>query len=220
MRNIKLSVLTLLSTAFLFASCGTTIGGLNSANSATSTTTVQNTGSSSGGSSILNSLSSILGIGSSLKLTDLYGTWNYVGTDCRFESENLLKKAGGEVAAKQVEGKLDDIFSKVGIRNGACTFIFNSDNTFAATLGAKKISGTYAFDESAKKMTLTYLLGLGNLEANVTKTGSNLSLLFDADRILKLMTLLSSMSNNTYVKAAGSLAGEYDGMLVGFELKK
>ena len=33
----------------------------------------------------------------------LTGTWAYVGPDCKFESDNLLAKAGGEVAAKQVE---------------------------------------------------------------------------------------------------------------------
>ena len=35
----------------------------------------------------------------------LTGTWAYVGPDCKFESDNLLAKAGGEVAAKQVEDK-------------------------------------------------------------------------------------------------------------------
>lgn len=39
----------------------------------------------------------------------LTGTWAYVGPDCKFESDNLLAKAGGEVAAKQVEDKMSGV---------------------------------------------------------------------------------------------------------------
>ena len=31
------------------------------------------------------------------------GTWEYVSPACKFESDNLLAKAGGEAAAVQVE---------------------------------------------------------------------------------------------------------------------
>ena len=31
----------------------------------------------------------------------------------------------------------------VGIREGACTFVFNSDGTFTSTVGAKTINGRY-----------------------------------------------------------------------------
>ena len=40
----------------------------------------------------------------------LTGTWAYVGPDCKFESDNLLAKAGGEVAAKQVEDKMSRLY--------------------------------------------------------------------------------------------------------------
>ena len=41
--------------------------------------------------------------GSSLLERDLVGGWEYRRTACMFETENLLKKAGGAVVASQVE---------------------------------------------------------------------------------------------------------------------
>ena len=36
---------------------------------------------------------------------DLIGAWNYSGPGCAFTSENLLAKAGGEVAATRIKEK-------------------------------------------------------------------------------------------------------------------
>lgn len=41
--------------------------------------------------------------------SSLTGTWAYSGPDCKFESDNLLAKAGGEVAAKKVEEKMSGV---------------------------------------------------------------------------------------------------------------
>lgn len=48
----------------------------------------------------------------------LTGTWTYAGPDCKFESDNLLAKAGGEVAAKQVEEKMSGVLEKLGFKEG------------------------------------------------------------------------------------------------------
>ena len=47
--------------------------------------------------------------------SSIIGTWKYVGPQCQFESENLLAKAGGEVAAKEVEEKMQIVYDKVGM---------------------------------------------------------------------------------------------------------
>ena len=49
---------------------------------------------------------------------DMTGTWRYTGSAIEFESENLLKKAGGTVAASAAEQKLDEQLAKVGIKCG------------------------------------------------------------------------------------------------------
>ena len=47
-----------------------------------------------------------------------------------------------------------------------------------------------------------------------------MELLFNSDKLLKLITFLSSKSSNTTLKTISSLADSYDGMMLGLELKK
>ena len=58
---------------------------------------------------------------------DMTGTWSYTGSAIEFESDNLLQKAGGAVAATAAEKKLDEQLAKVGIKAGQMSFTFNAD---------------------------------------------------------------------------------------------
>lgn len=58
------------------------------------------------------------------------------------------------------------------------------------------------------------------LTAHVVISGDELSLLFNADKLLDFLTKLSSISDNSTLKLVNKLASEYDGMMLGFELKK
>jgi len=53
---------------------------------------------------------------------EFIGTWNYKGTACKFETENLLKKAGGAVVATQVEKQFNEYCNKLGIKDGNLLF--------------------------------------------------------------------------------------------------
>ena len=65
------------------------------------------------------------------------GTWTYAGSTIEFESDNLLQKAGGAVAANAAENKLNEQLARVGIKEGQMSFTFNADSTFTAKVGAK-----------------------------------------------------------------------------------
>ena len=65
------------------------------------------------------------------------GTWTYAGSAIEFESDNLLQKAGGAVAANAAENKLNEQLARVGIKEGQMSFTFNADSTFTAKVGAK-----------------------------------------------------------------------------------
>lgn len=150
---------------------------------------------------------------------DMTGTWTYTSSAVEFESENLLMKAGGAAAATMAENKLNEQLSKVGISDGKMTFTFNADSTFVSTVGKKKLSGTYSYDPSTQQVDLKYLRLL-NLHAKVNCTSSSMELLFNSDKLLKLMSFIGSKSNNTALKTVSSLADNYDGMMLGFELRK
>lgn len=150
---------------------------------------------------------------------DMTGTWTYSGSAIEFESDNLLQKAGGAAAAAVAEKKLDEQLAKVGIKDGQVSFTFNADSTFTSTVGKRTMTGTYSYDATDKVVHLRYFKLL-NMNAKVNCTSTNMDLLFNSDKLLKLITFISSKSSSTTLKTISSLADSYDGMMLGFALKK
>lgn len=149
----------------------------------------------------------------------MVGTWNFTGAALEFESDNLLQKAGGSVAATAVEKKLDGFLEKLGITAGEMSFSFAADSTFQTQIRGKELSGTYSYDASTKKVQLKFSKLL-SIHTTVNCTSEQMELLFPSDKILDLITFLTSKSNNTTLKSISSLADSYDGMMLGFTLKK
>ena len=150
---------------------------------------------------------------------DITGTWNYSGSAVQFDSDNLLNKAGGAVAASTVESKLDTQLSKVGIKAGATNFTFNEDGSFSSVIGKRTIKGTYTYDSSTSTINMKFS-GLVGMNAAVTGSSSNISLLFDADKLLQLVTFLGNKVNNATIKSITTIAESYDGMKLGMEMKR
>lgn len=150
---------------------------------------------------------------------DMTGTWTYSGSAIEFESDNLLQKAGGAAAAAVAEKKQDEQLAKVGIKDGQVSFTFNADSTFTSTVGKRTMTGTYSYDATDKVVHLRYFKLL-NMNAKVNCTSTNMDLLFNSDKLLKLIAFISSKSSSTTLKTISSLADSYDGMMLGFALKK
>ena len=151
--------------------------------------------------------------------SSIIGTWTYSGPECQFESENLLAKAGGEMAAKEVEEKMIAVYNKVGMNN--IRYTFNEDGTYSYQMKKRTVTGSYVFDDAAKTITMTGKLGLKTV-AYVTVTGNDMSMVFKADKlmsILKTITRAASKVNST-AATINSVAEAYDGLMLGFELKK
>jgi len=153
------------------------------------------------------------------KSIDMTGTWTYTGSAIEFESDNFLKKAGGAAAASLAENKLDEQLAKIGIKDGQLSFTFNADSTFTSTIGKRSMQGTYSYDAATNQVQLKYLRLL-NMNAKVNCTSTNMDLLFNSDKLLKLIAFISSKSSSTTLKTISSLADSYDGMMLGFALKK
>ena len=196
---------------------GSILGGILGG-STSSTGTVANAGTS-----ILNDL-----LGSLLSKTiterSFVGTWTYQTPEVRFESENLLAKAGGSVMASSIKTKLDNYLSKVGITKGVTTFTFNADKSYTIQTKGQTISaGTYTYNQSSQTLTMQGTLGLMNQSCTVGMDGTNLCLLYDADKLLTLMNSAASVlgqANSTLGSVAGVFGSNYNGMKVGFSLSK
>ncbi len=224
MNKTILSVALALGTLTL-TGCGPTggsnlLGALAQGSTANSGTTSSASTDNSTTSLLGNLLGSVLGESATLSQKSLEGTWKYCGTDCVFESESLLAKAGGAVAATEIEEKLNTQLAKVGIKSGSCSYTFNSDNTYKAVIGGREVSGNYTLDAKQKTMKLTYLGGMASYTTRVALTGGKLSLLIEGDKLLTLVKGLSALSNNSNLNTLGTLLNNYDGLYVGIQLSK
>ncbi len=150
----------------------------------------------------------------------MYGQWGYDGTSVAFETENLWKKAGGKVAAYQVESKLDKTARQLGLASKNTYFVFNKDKTYKAVVRGIPLSGEYSLDPQTKKVRLSYLMGLGSLNTTIVLAGNNMKIMFDADSILKIAKMAGQVTGDSSLKALGDIAEMYDGMLLGFDLNK
>lgn len=174
-------------------------------------------------STVKDAVTSVTG-GQKLTAKNLEGTWTYVNPAVQLEGDNALKNVAASVAAGEIEKKLKAYCAKVGIIEGMFNYAFNTDSTFTNALKNKTLSGTYSLNPEEKTVELHYALGgkwkVTTLTAQVVIAGDQLSLLFNADKLLDFLGKLSSVSNNSTLKAVNKLASQYDGMMLGFELKK
>lgn len=200
---------TVNSAATVAGVLGAILGGSNAGNGSNS--------SSNAGSIINGILNNVIGSGT-FKQADLCHTWKYSKPGCAFTSENLLAKAGGEIAASKVENKLEGYYKKFGFSSSNTYFTFNTDGTFSAKIDGKAWNGSYTFDEKTHAIQLKGLL----LSASgyATKTTNGISLLFDQKKLLNLIKALSAFKGSSTLSAVGSIANNYDGMRVGFEMTK
>lgn len=205
-------------------------------NAATSSSTTSNAGSavagilgavlggnsnssSSAGSSIINGiLNNVIGSGTFSKQDLCAHTWKYSKPGCAFISENLLAKAGGEIAANKVEEKLGEYYSKFGFSGSNTYFTFKTDGTFAAKIDGKSWQGNYTFDEKTHAIQMKGLLL--SMSGYATKTTNGISLLFDQTKLLNLIKTMGALKGSSTLSAIGTIANNYDGMRVGFEMTK
>ncbi len=183
-------------------------------------------GSGSGSSTAGNVLGSLLGglIGNAVPVTEksIVGTWVYKSPEVRFESENLLSKAGGEVAAASIEEKLVNIYSMIGIKAGESGFIFNEDKTCTIALGATSINGTYTLDVKSHEINIKSNTGLIKLKGQAYFGLGTLSIIFDADKLLSIaqgVAAFTGKGGGTLGTLSGVL-GSYKGLMLGMELQK
>ena len=158
---------------------------------------------------------------SKIEVSDLAGEWTTVGPAVSFQSENLLSKAGGVAAASTLESKINPYFEKYGLTGAV--FTIKNDGTF--TLKVKKITlqgiitkvddgvFDFAFQAFGKKR-------IGTLKTYVQKTSKSMDIMFDASKLQTLMSSVASLTKDKIAQKAKDLIKSYDGICVGFELKK
>jgi hypothetical protein len=158
-----------------------------------------------------------------VNVADLVGTWKSTGPAVSFQSENLLKRAGGLAAASTVENRLVPYYKRAGLNNA--TFTFTKDGKVSVkTANGKVVNGTVK--KGAKAGTMIFSFNalnpdskLGTITAHVTK-GSELSVMFDVTKLNSFVSAVAKYSGNTTAGTVSSILNGYNGMYAGFKLKK
>ncbi len=167
--------------------------------------------------SVVNAITSVIGL-DKVSAANLVGTWNYKGPGCAFTSENLLAKAGGEVAAAQIEEKLLPYYQQVGVSSSNTAITFSQDGKFSANIAGTPFSGTYTFDEASQQIKLKALLF--SVNCYTKREVGGISILFEAGKLLTVLQAMSALSGNANLQAIGELSKKYDGVRVGFDMSR
>lgn len=187
---------------------GGLLGGSSSSNGSSSTT----------GSIITGILDNVIG-STTFKQADLCAsTWKYSSPGCAFTSENLLAKAGGDIAAKKIESELATYYKKFGFSASNTYFKFNTDGSFESKIDGKSWKGTYTFDEKTHAIQMKGLLL--SVSGFATKKTNGISLLFESKKLLTLVQTLTALSGNSTLSTIGNISKNYDGVRVGFDMTK
>lgn len=162
---------------------------------------------------------SIISSKNNVSKENIVGTWTYKQPSISFESNDLLKQAGGQLTSAAIEKKLAEQFTKVGITAGKFLITFGSDNTFSTIKnGAVTTSGTYVLNGS--KITFSYLEGSAKVTGYAQMKNGLLSISFDSSKVIDVMSKMSKYSANTTLSTISSLAGSFNGMKTGVALSK
>lgn len=157
----------------------------------------------------------------SVEYADLVGNWKYSKPAVTFSSDNLLQNAGGVAASTTIVNKLKPYYTKARLNN--MTLTFGSDSTFVAKTTRLSVSGTVTSLGNGSFQFNIKALGkipAGSITAFAQKQGSEISLTFDAQKLVKLVEKIASLSRNSTLQTVSNLVNSYDGVNIGLTVKK
>lgn len=221
----KVNIFAALATASTFmvlSSCGMgsngSLLGTNSTGYSQTSSLLGTQGSQIG--SLANLIGGVIGALTNTS-SSIVGTWVYTGPAVEFQSDNFLAQAGGAVAGQQVASKIQPYFEKLGIKAGAVTMTFNSDNTCTYTANGKTYNGTYKYDQSANSLQIVGATSAINFPAcNVSVGANNLNITFKTSALLSAVQGVGSKSNNSTLSTISTLAQQFSGMQTGFQFTR
>ena len=112
----------------------------------------------------------------------------------------------------------------IGLKEGALSYDFSTDNSFTTSFLKLELPGKYTFSSEEDSIELAYgstgkLNGV-KMKATTKVNATNLELLFNADKLIEFLGKISSSSDNQKLAALNQLISQYDGLKIGFELKR
>lgn len=149
----------------------------------------------------------------------LDGEWKYNGPAVDVSGKNLLAGIGKPIAKGKLKKKLKNAFKKIGLEKARPQFAFNNDCSCAIRLLGVNLNGKYNYNPDTGKITFKWH-GVP-MSANLKRDGKKkLRLTFETDKLLRLLSLASRVSDSSSLKVLSTLLDNYEDIMVGFELKR
>lgn len=157
---------------------------------------------------------------SDITVADLYGEYKGSGAAVSFKSDNMLKKAGGIAAAAAIESKINPYFEQYGLNS--MTMTVDRDGNFTIRIKSLSLSGKITETSEKGKFDFQFQafkkMKLGTVPAYINKSGRNLDLMFDATKLMNMLTTVSKYLNIKTLSTVSSLLDSYDGLCLGEKL--
>ena len=148
----------------------------------------------------------------------LQGEWKYNGPSVGMSGRNMLSGIAKPIAKSKLKKKLKNAFKQIGLDKARPQFEFDADGSCSVKMFGMGLKGTYNYNPTTEKISFKWH-GVP-LSANLRRDGKKLHLTFDADKLLKLLSLMGRFSDSSAIKALSTLLDNYEDVMVGFELKK
>jgi len=151
----------------------------------------------------------------------MVGTWKYKEPGVRFESDDVTAGLAGVAVESTVVSKLQKAYNLAGIKAGSCTFTFNSDGKFTATIGTRNLSGEYTYTTETHVLALTFskgIPGLKTMQGNAYISGSELELVFPITKLVELVSKLGSKISS--LATISTMLEKYKNVYIGFAFEK
>ncbi len=168
------------------------------------------------GKNVMGTLLSSL-LGNTTTQNSIVGTWTYSQPKVTFESESILAQVGSSIASSKIESTLGGYLSKIGFQTGKTTLTFQNDGSCQMVRNGRTYTGTYTYDRSSGRMTIQGALGVASLSPYVSVIGSEMYMMFDAD---KLLTVLNAAGSITKSGTITSILSNYNGVQLGWTMTK
>lgn len=171
------------------------------------------------GSTISNALQGIF-TKTDLSMADIVGSYESTGPAVSFKSDNFLQKAGGIAGAAALESKLQPYYEQYGLTGMTMTVM--PDSTFTMNVKRLKLSGDVVCHAGEGTFTFNVKVGgmkVGQFTAYVQKSGKNLDLMFDANKLKQLISMVAKFSGQSLATAAAKILDSYEGACIGFNLE-
>lgn len=223
MKGIKLTAA--LIGAAMFVGCG--LGTTSQTSAPAANSTAQGVGQGLAGNLLTsvvgqggqNVVGTLLGslLGNMTTQNAIVGTWTYSQPKVTFKSESILAQVGSSIASSKIEQTLGSQLEKIGFQAGKTTMTFLADGTCQMVRSGKTLPGTYTYDRQSGVMTIQGTFGVTKVSPYVSVMGNEMYMLFEADKLLSVMTAISSVAKTSVLS---NLLGNYSGLQLGWTMTR